>query len=175
MQAARQAVLDVRRTMRWLERDGYDRLGVLGTSIGSAIGFVTMCHEPAIRAGAFLHASTYFGDVVASGLTTVNVWEPIGAAGITQEELRDFWSPISPYPYIPKLRGTRKKILLVTGKYDPTFWPELTEKLAAKLRCDEVAFEHLSLPCGHYSMGEPPFSYVAGYRFGKFLQRALAK
>jgi len=175
MQAARQAVLDVRRTMRWLERDGYDRLGVLGTSIGSAIGFVTMCHEPAIRAGAFLHASTYFGDVVASGLTTVNVWEPIGAAGITQEELRDFWSPISPYPYIPKLRGTRKKILLITGKYDPTFWPELTEKLAAKLRCDEVAFEHLSLPCGHYSMGEPPFSYIAGYRFGKFLQRALAK
>jgi len=175
MQAARQAVLDVRCTMRWLERDGYDRLGVLGTSIGSAIGFVTMCHEPAIRAGAFLHASTYFGDVVASGLTTMNVWEPIDAAGVKPQELRDFWSPISPYPYIHKLRGARKKILLITGKYDPTFWPELTEKLAAKLRCDEVDFEHLSLPCGHYSMGELPFNYIAGYRFGKFLQLALAK
>lgn len=175
MQAARQAVLDVRRTLRWLEKDGYDRLGVLGTSIGSAIAFITMCHEPAIRAGAFVHASTYFGEVVASGLTTMNVWEPMAAAGINDDELRHFWSPISPYPYIPKLRGAGKKILLITGKYDPTFWPDLTEKLLGKLRREQVDFEHLSLPCGHYSIGEPPFSYIAGYRFGKFLQRALAK
>lgn len=174
MQAARQAVLDVRRTLRWLEREGYDRLGVLGTSIGSAIGFITMCHEPAIQAGAFLHASTYFGEVVASGLTTMNVWEPMAAAGIAYDELRHFWSPISPYPYIPKLRGAGKKILLITGKYDPTFWPELTEQLIGKLRRERVPFEHLSLPCGHYSMGEPPFSYIAGYRFGKFLQKELA-
>src|SRR5262249_25304890 len=47
LQANRQAVLDVRRTLRWLEQQGYDRLGVLGTSIGSSIAFVTMCHEPA--------------------------------------------------------------------------------------------------------------------------------
>jgi len=173
MQAMRQAVLDVRRTLRWLEQEGYERLGVLGTSIGSAIGFITMCHEPAIRAGAFLHASTYFGDVVASGLTTMNVWEPMAAAGITCEEMRHFWSPISPYPYISKLRGAGKRILLITGKYDPTFWPELTEKLAAKLRDEQVEFEHFWLPCGHYSMGEPPFSFIAGYRFGTFLRRAL--
>jgi pimeloyl-ACP methyl ester carboxylesterase len=134
-----------------------------------------MCHEPAIRAGAFLHASTYFGEVVASGLTTMNVWEPMAAAGVTNDELRRVWSPISPFPYVPKLRGAGKKILLITGRYDPTFLPELTEQLLEKLRRERVEFEHLSLPCGHYSMGEPPFSYIAGYRFGKFLQRALAK
>ena len=173
MQAARQAVLDVRRTLRWLEREGYGPLGVLGTSIGSAIGFVTMCHEPAICAGAFVHASTYFGQVVASGLTTTTVWTPVAGAGITAEQLRFFWSPISPFPYISKLRETKKKILLITGKYDPTFQPELTEQLLAKLRRERVEFEHLALPCGHYSMGVWPFSHIAGYRFGKFLQRAL--
>jgi len=31
----------------------------------------------------------------------------------------------------------------------------------------------MALPCGHYSMGVRPFSYIVGYRFGKFLQRAL--
>jgi len=173
MQAARQAVLDVRRTLRWLEREGYGPLGVLGTSIGSAIGFVTMCHEPAICAGAFVHASTYFGQVVASGLTTTTVWTPVAGAGITAEQLRFFWSRISPFPYISKLRETKKKILLITGKYDPTFQPELTEQLLAKLRRERVEFEHLALPCGHYSMGVWPFSHIAGYRFGKFLQRAL--
>ena len=34
------------------------------------LAFITMCHEPALRAGAFLHVATYFGDVVATGLTT---------------------------------------------------------------------------------------------------------
>jgi hypothetical protein len=174
MQAARQAVLDVRRTVRWLEREGYGPLGVLGTSIGSAIGFIAMCHEPAIRAGAFVHASTYFGEVVSSGLTTTTVWEPLSAAGITADELRHFWSPISPFPYIAKLCDAGKKILLITGRYDPTFSPELTEQLVAKLRSEHVAFRHLWLPCGHYSMGVWPFSHIAGYRFGKFLQGALA-
>jgi len=175
MQAGRQAVLDVRRTVRWLEQQGYGPLGVLGTSIGSAIGFITMCHEPALRAGAFLHASTYFGDVVANGLTTKNVWEPMAAAGITRSDLRHFWSPISPFPYISKLNALGSKMLLITGRYDPTFWPEFTEALVEKLRHEHVKFERLSLPCGHYSMGVAPFSYIAGFRFGKFLQRALAK
>jgi hypothetical protein len=186
MQAGRQAVLDVRRTFRWLEQQGYDRIGILGTSIGSAIGFITMCHEPAVRAGAFVHASTYFGDVVSNGLTTKNVWEPMAAAGITHDELRHFWSPISPFPYIARIGGTSdksaeeagndsKKILLITGRYDPTFWPEFTDALLQKMRRERVEFERMSLPCGHYSMGTAPFSYAAGLRFGRFLRRALTK
>lgn len=177
MQAGRQAVADVRRTLRWLQQQGYNRLGVLGTSIGSAIGFITMCHEPALRAGAFLHASTYFGEVVSHGLTTQNVWESL-QTGVSREELRHYWSPISPFPYISKLRngnGAGKKLLLITGRYDPTFWPEFTDALLEKLRGEQVEFENLSLPCGHYSLGVAPFSYVAGLRFGRFLRRALAE
>jgi hypothetical protein len=173
MQAARQGVVDVRHTIRWLEQQGYGRLGILGTSIGSAIGFITMCHEPALSAGAFVHASAYFGEVVASGLTTVNVWESLAAAGIEASELRQFWSPISPFPYVSRLRGAEKKILLITGSYDPTFRPELTIQLLVELANEQVRFEHLALPCGHYSMGVWPFSHIVGYRFGKFLERAL--
>src|SRR5215469_1931507 len=125
LQANRQAVLDAKRTLRWLEQRGYDRLGILGTSIGSSIAFVTMCHEPAIRGGVFLHVATYCGDVVANGLTTMNVWESLQSK-LSQQEIRRYWSPISPFPYIPKLRGTGKRILAITGRYDPTFWPEFT-------------------------------------------------
>ncbi|MGA3293088.1 MAG: prolyl oligopeptidase family serine peptidase [Candidatus Acidiferrales bacterium] len=174
LQANRQAVADVRRTLRWLEQQGYDRLGILGTSIGSSVGFITLCHEPALRAGAFLHASTYFGDVVANGLTTTNVWQSI-APEVSPEEIRRYWSPISPFPYIPRLRGAEKKILAITGRYDPTFWPEFTAAFFQKLQGEEIGFESVWLPCGHYSLGVAPFSYIAGYRFGKFLQRALAR
>src|ERR1700728_513439 len=97
LQANRQAVLDTRRTLRWLEQQGYNRLGILGTSIGSCLAFLTLCHEPALRAGAFLHVSTYFADVVADGLTTSNVWEAL-APHLALEDARRYWSPIRPYP-----------------------------------------------------------------------------
>jgi hypothetical protein len=173
LQASRQAVLDVRRTLRWLERQGYDRLGLLGTSIGSCLAFLTLVHEPALRAAAFLHVSTYFGDVVAAGLTTSNVWDALHH-DFSLEEVRHFWSPISPYPYIPRLVGARKKILAISGRYDPTFPNELTQEFLAEMKRKGIPSQSLSLPCGHYSMGVAPFSYAVGYRFGTFLFQVLA-
>jgi len=172
MQANRQAVLDVRRTLRWLERAGYSRLGILGTSIGSSIAFITLCHEPRLRGGAFLHVSTHFGDVVTNGLTTMNVWESM-KGNLTAAEATYYWSPISPLPYVPKLKGAGKKILAISGKYDPTFWPEFTESFLNTMRRNKVAFDALALPCGHYSLGVAPFKHVAGYRFGTFLAKML--
>ncbi|MGB9404148.1 MAG: prolyl oligopeptidase family serine peptidase [Candidatus Acidiferrales bacterium] len=173
LQASRQAVCDVRACVRWLETQGYDKLGIMGTSVGSAIAFISFVHEPRFRAGSFLHVSTYFGDVAANGMTTINVWEPLRTK-VNQNEIRRYWSPISPFPYIGKLRGTRKKILAITAQYDPTFWPELTEEFLAAVREEGVPVEILRLPCGHYSLGEPPFSYIAGFRFGSFLFQALS-
>src|SRR5271155_25861 len=172
MQANRQAVLDVRRTLHWLRERGYDNLGILGTSIGSSIAFITMCHEPLLKAGAFLHAATYFGDVVSNGLTTMNVWESLQTK-VSHEELHRYWSPISPYPYLSKLHGSAKKILAITAQYDPTFWPEFTNEFLTSIRRDGVQFESMSLPCGHYSLGVAPFKFAAGYRFGTFLSEAL--
>src|SRR5208282_586635 len=172
LQANRQAVLDVRRTLRWLEQQGYDRLGLLGTSVGSCIAFVTMCHEPAVRAGAFLHVATYFGDVVANGLTTMNVWESLQTK-VSHEDVRRYWSPISPFPYIAKLEGTDKKMLAISGRYDPTFWPEFTNAFLREVHRDGLQIETLSLPCGHYSLGAAPFKYVVGLRLGMFLFQSL--
>lgn len=173
IQANRQAVLDVKRVLRWLESQGYDRLGLVGTSIGSCIAFITMCHEPAIRAGAFLHVSTYFGAVVSQGLTTMHVWDAM-KQHVSRDEAIRYWSPISPFAYIPKLRATNRKILAITGRYDPTFSPQLTKEFLAELRRNDVPFGHMNLPCGHYSLGVAPFSHAAGYRFGTFLSKALA-
>ena len=174
LQANRQAVLDARRTVRWLEQQGYGPLGVLGTSIGSCIGFNTMCHEPVLSAGAFLHVSSYFGEVVANGLTTANVWESLQQE-ITPEEATRYWSPISPFPYIGKMRDGGKKMLAITARYDPTFWPEFTNEFLRAAREQGAAIEAMSLRCGHYSLGVAPFKYIAGHRFGRFLSRALSR
>jgi hypothetical protein len=132
-----------------------------------------MCHEPAIRAGAFLHVANYCGDVVANGLTTMNVWEGLQTK-LSQEEIRRYWSPISPLPYLPKLLGSDKKILAMTGSYDPTFWPEFTNAFFSAVPRSGLEVQRMSLPCGHYSMGVAPFKWAVGFRFGTFLFQSLS-
>lgn len=172
LQGTRQAVLDTRRALRWLEQQGFTRLGILGTSIGSAVSFITIAHEPALQAGAFLHVSTYFGDVVRTGLTTSHIWASL-EGNVTPEELREFWAPISPFPYVPRLKGAGKKMLLISGRYDPAFRWEFTQQLWRAMDREGIPHERLALPCGHYTLGKPPFSYLAGLRFVPFLRGAL--
>jgi hypothetical protein len=67
LQVCRQAVLDVRRALWWLRDQGYDRLGLLGTSLGSCLAMLTASHEPLVRAQALNHVSPFFADVVWGG------------------------------------------------------------------------------------------------------------
>jgi len=172
LQANRQAVCDARASLRWLESQGHSRVGLLGTSIGSSVGFITLAHDPAVRAGVFLHVSTYFGTVVSTGITTSHVWEPLQSQ-MTREELTRYWSPISPFPYVHRIKASSQRAFMVSGKYDPTFCPEFSEELFEALHRDRIEVERLVLPCGHYSLGLPPFSWIVGGRFAAFFQRTL--
>ncbi len=173
LQANRQAITDARRCLRWLESQGYSRLGLLGTSIGSSVGFITMVHDRAVRAGAFLHVSRNFGDVVRTGITTAHVWEGL-RGNVSESEIANFWEPISPHPYLDRFAGSTQKMLVVTARYDPSMWPELSERMIAEMREKRIDFNLLRLPCGHYSLELPPFSWVAGSRLGRFLFENLA-
>ena len=171
--ANRQAVQDARRCLRWLEQQGYTKLGILGTSIGSSVGYVTLVHDPAVRAGGFFHVSTYFADVVSQGMTTNHVWEAL-RHHVRVEELRDYWAPISPMPFVERGMGADRLCFMVYGKYDPTMLPALTHQMLDALRCHGAAPRTLELACGHYSLELAPFSYIAGYRMLSFFREALA-
>src|SRR5690606_4432222 len=88
---------------------------------------------------------------------------------LSLEDLRPLWAPISPYPYIRQLRGTRRRILMFSGRYDPTFLPSLAQDTLAEFARHDVPYEHFWLPCGHYTMGELPFSAILGYRICRFM------
>jgi len=172
LQANRQAVKDARACLTWLEQQGYTRLGILGTSIGSSVGYITLVHDERVRAGGFFHVSTYFADVVSQGMTTNHVWEGLRHE-VSVEELREFWAPISPMPYVERGMGTRRNTFMVYGKYDPTFLPELTHEMLDSLRQHGAEPRTLELPVGHYSLELPPFSYVAGWRMFTYFLEAL--
>ncbi len=168
--STRQAVLDVRRAADWLSRRGYERLGILGTSIGSCIGFLTMAHDKRFECGAFIHVSSHFADVVWDGLSTSHVRESLERS-TTLDDLRRFWSPISPYPFIHRLGGTGQKLLVLAGRYDLSFPYELSRKSFREFDRHGLDYELTTLPCGHYTMAHFPFYAIVGFRVVKFLRR----
>jgi hypothetical protein len=170
LQVCRQAVLDARRAIAWLAETGYDRIGLLGTSLGSCLALLTMAHEPRVRAAALNHISPFFADVVWEGLSTSHVRE--GLEGhIDLERLRRAWWPISPFPHLERVRG--RPILLVYARYDLTFPVRLSRLLVDEFGRRGLSHEVAVLPCGHYGSGIAPFSWMDGYVLIRFLRRNL--
>jgi dienelactone hydrolase len=170
VQVCRQAVLDARRAVAWLSAQGFERIGILGTSLGSCLAMLTSAHEPLIRAQALNHVSPWFADVVWRGLSTRHVRH--GLEGhVDLERLRSLWRPISPFEYLERLRN--KKTLLVYARYDLTFPVDLSEILIDEFRSRRLPHEVFALRCGHYSTGVAPFKFVDGYVLTKFLRRNL--
>ena len=170
LQVCRQAVLDARRAVAWLARQGYDRIGILGTSLGSCLSLLTTAHEPLIRAQALNHVSPHFADVVWRGLSTRHVREGLDGH-IDLDRLRALWKPISPRWYLERLRNRRT--LLVYARYDLTFPVDLSRDLVHAFREQQIPHEVAVLRCGHYSTGKIPFKYVDGWVLTRFLKRAL--
>ena len=170
LEVCRQAVLDARRAIAWLDSQGYTSIGICGTSLGSCLAMLTAAHEPLVKAAAMNHISPFFADVVWEGLSTRHV--RAGLEGqIDLERLRRLWMPISPHPYLERLRDT--KTLLVYARYDTTFPVHLSTMLVDEFRRRGLPHTLKVLPCGHYSTGSTPFKYLDGYWLTRFLTRAL--
>lgn len=176
--ACRQAVVDIRCCIDWLEDQGYEQFGVLGTSLGSCYAFLASAHDKRIRVNAFNHASTAFGDVVWAGQSTRHIRQALGEAGLTQPQLRGLWSAISPVSYYDRMAsaevdGALKRVLLIYANYDLTFPKEYSLQVVEAFNRVGLNFEKRVLPCGHYTTGETPFQYIDGWHMGWFVYRAF--
>lgn len=172
VQVCRQAVLDARRAIGWLASRGYDRIGILGTSLGSCLALLTTAHEPLVRAQALNHISPFFADVVWRGLSTSHVRQGLDGH-IDLEHLRELWKPISPWWYLERVRD--RQTLLVYARYDLTFPVDLSRDLVHAFRDRDIPHQVAVLPCGHYSTGYTPFKYIDGWVLTRFLKNALRR
>jgi len=171
--ATRQAIIDIRCCYDWLESQGFDRLGLLGISLGSCYGFMASAHDARIATNVFTHCGDSFADIVWTGLSTRHVREGL-ERGISLERLREVWRVINPTTYVPKFaERPRKKSLLIYCKYDSTVHPKYSRRLICASRAAGIDLASAALPCSHYTMGETPFKYMAGYHMCSFLRRYL--
>jgi hypothetical protein len=174
LQSMRQAVVDARAATHWLaEHKGYDRIGIIGTSIGSCTAFLAYIHEERFKAGVFNHVSGYFADVVWRGISTQHVRAGFGDE-VTLDELREYWAPISPISYIHRLKRFKPRPMrFIAARYDLTFPPDLSRDVINEVKRHGYPLSVSWLPCGHYTSGEKPWVYLDGWKIVSFLKRHL--
>jgi dienelactone hydrolase len=170
--AARQAVIDVRCCFDWLELQGFTRLGVVGTSLGSAYACLASAHDERIAVNVFNHCSTYVADVVWTGLSTRHIRQGI-EDHIDLDLLRESWKAISPVSYLDKFASRQQKSLFIYAAYDTTFLPEFSRDIVTRIKASGADHKVVVLPCGHYTLGETPFKFIDGYHICSFVKRNL--
>jgi len=175
MEACRQAVVDIRSCLDWLESQGYEQFGVLGTSLGSCYAFIAAAHDARLQVCAFNHASTWFGDVVWTGQSTRHIREAFEQAGLTQNQTREIFTGISPMSYMERFAANPKRVLVVHATYDLTFLREFSLDVLANFERHGVDYVSKVLPCGHYTTGETPYKYIDGWYLGSFVYGAFKR
>ncbi len=170
--ASRQSVIDTRSCLDWLEHQGYGRLGILGTSLGSCIAFIAAAHDERVRVGIFNHVSMFFSDVVWTGLSTQHVRRGL-ADQVSQDELRRYWSIISPASFLKRMQRRDIRSLLIWARHDSSFLPVYSKQVLESFRELGLPHEVFSLPCGHYTTGQFPFNWIDGLAMCRFAAKNL--
>lgn len=148
MAAIRQTVLDLRRATAWMEaRPEIDRnrLGIMGTSLGSFVAALTAEMEPklgrvavVLGGGGFVEA--YYDD--PRGATYRKLWEAIGG---TKEKLAAFIAPVDPITCADRLKD--RKVLMIAAKKDEIVPPKMAEALWTASGRQQIIW----LDAGHYT------------------------
>jgi hypothetical protein len=178
-EACRQAVVDIRSCIDWLQQQGYEQFGVLGTSLGSCYAFIAAAFDPRLQVCAFNHASTWFGDVVWTGQSTRHIRASFEQVGLTQDQVREIFSIVSPMSYMErfaaKYPGKPRRSLVVHATYDLTF--PLDYSFDVHKNFDALKIDYVSkiLPCGHYTTGEFPYKYLDGWYLGHFVYQSFKR
>jgi dienelactone hydrolase len=173
LQSMRQAVLDTRAAVAWLDAQGYERIGIMGTSIGSCTAFLAFAHDERISAGVFNHVSGYVADVVWHGISTQHVRAGIEGS-VTLEELREAWLPISPMTFVTRLESlSARPMRFIAARHDLTFPADLSHDVIESVRATGAPLDVTWLPCGHYTSGERPWVYLDAWKIVNFLRKSL--
>lgn len=170
MHAVKQAVWDGRKLIRWLKREGYRHVSVLGMSLGSWIAGLVAAHEPAVsRASLFLTAGS-LAEMVWTGRATRSIRASL-EPHLSLAQLQRAWAPLNLENHADRLARPSLELHVILASRDTVVLPDLSERLLGRLNNAGAKVSVLRLNCGHYSLGRPPYILGAGWSLKRFLLR----
>ena len=170
--AARQAVIDIRSCLDWLQSQGYEKFGIVGTSLGSCYAFLSSAHDARLSVNVFNLFSLYFADAVWTGQTTHHIRQGLDGQ-IELDLLREAWMAITPLSYVNQYARYPKKSLFIYADYDTTFLPKYSKAMLDEVRLRELHHSVVVLPCGHHTTAKTPYKYLDAYHICSFLKKEL--
>ena len=179
LSACRQAVVDIRCCLDWLEEQGYEHFGVLGTSLGSCYaisGQRARCAAPRECLQSRVDGIWRRGLGRAKHAPcTRRRWRRPDSR---RSACARCGPPSAPCSYYEQFAGAEaggpgKKVLMVYADYDLTFPREYSLQVVEAFRRYGLNFEPRVLPCGHYTTGETPYKFIDGWYLGWFVYRAF--
>jgi dienelactone hydrolase len=130
MEAIRQTVLDLRCATAWMEsRPEIDaqRLGVVGTSLGSFVAALTAEMEPKLKRVAVLLGGGGLVDGYWDDPRAASVRKIYEAIGGTKEQVTKLLAPVDPITCAANLKD--RKLLIMAAKKDDIVPPRMAEAL----------------------------------------------
>jgi hypothetical protein len=95
---------------------------------------------------------------------------------LTLDELRTYWAPISPLPFMERVAQMgHRPIRFLVARYDLTFPIDLTHEAIAEARRQKLPLDVVWLPCGHYTTGELPWKAIDAWKIATFFRKQFSR
>jgi hypothetical protein len=174
IESIRQAVIDSRVIIGWLKARGYQRIGIVGASLGSLVGTLIAAHEPSVDALVGYLTCADFGELIWQSTATQHIKESL-SPDVSMDQLSQAWSCVSPSSYLRRLNRPGFSMHVGYALYDTVCPLHLTHRMLEELRTYKINLYESSYSCGHNTLGIAPFMQISGFKGLMFMRQALKK
>ncbi len=174
IEAMQQATQEARIAINWLKENGYERIGVVGASLGTAIALLSACHDARINAFVGYLTAADIADLIWQSSATHHLRESF-EPDLNIETLREAFACINPANYLHLLARPNFSMHIAWAEFDTVCPPQLTRNTINQLKNCGVNVTESKYKCGHNTLATTPFIQVSGFKGLRFMRKTLLK
>jgi hypothetical protein len=153
------------------EHLGFDEVGLFSYSLGSLYATLASVTAPNLfDFGIFHMVADDFTDAIMGGLATQKVAKEIEGK-ISREDLKKYWSVISPRFYADRFHFLPKHLRVIQCKYDFIFGRENVQRITEKIMEKRPDTEMVKMPGTHTGLSEFPLGLQIMWNNVRFIYK----